>query len=364
MYDVMISGYYGFNNSGDDAILLAIIDNLRKIKKDLRIVVLSKNPEDTAANYGVDSINRFNLFKVISTMKKTRLFLNGGGTLITDITSTRSLMYYLATIYLAKVNGLKVMLYANGIGPVSRSLNRYFTSKIINLVDVITLREEASGLELKALGVTKPEIIVTADPALGLEPADNVETESILSKEKISTDKPLIGFFIRKWVGYDKYSQIVAEAADYIEENYNSKAVFIPLHFPSDLSIAEDIASKMKHDPFILRDMYSVDKLLGIMKRLDLVLGMRLHALIYSVSISVPLIGLIYDPKVQGFLEYVDQPSAGNVADLELESLEKLIDEVWKNKTEIALQLKEGNILLKQKAFENAEIAIKLLKKQ
>lgn len=363
MYDVMISGYYGFNNSGDDAILLAIIDNLRKIKKDLRIVVLSKNPEDTAANYGVDSINRFNLFKVISTMKKTRLFLNGGGTLITDITSTRSLMYYLATIYLAKLNGLKVMLYANGIGPVSRSLNRYFTSKIINLVDVITLREEASGLELESLGVTKPKIIVTADPALGLEPADTAEAERIFSKEKISTDKPLIGFFIRKWVGYDKYSQIIAEAADYIEENYNAKSVFIPLHFPSDLSIAEDIASKMKHEPFILREMYSVDSLLGIMKKLELVLGMRLHALIYSVSISVPLIGLIYDPKVQGFLEYVNQPSAGNVADLELGSFENLIDEVWKNKTTIALQLKEGNILLKQKAFENAEIAISLLEK-
>lgn len=99
------------------------------------------------------------------------------------------------------------------------------------------------------------------------------------------------------------------------------------------------------------------------LKRLDLVLGMRLHALIYSVSISVPVIGLIYDPKVQGFLEYVNQPSAGNVSDLKLESLKKLIDEVWSNKTEIALQLSEGNRLLKQKAFENAEIAIRLLEK-
>ena len=361
MYDVMISGYYGFGNSGDDAILLAIIENLRKIKKDIRIVVLSKNPKDTASIYGVDSIDRFNLFKVIGTMKKTRLFLNGGGNLIQDVTSTRSLVYYLTTIYLAKLMGLKVMLYANGIGPVAGRTNRYFTSKIIDRVDIITLREEASGLELKSLGVKKPEIHVTADPALSLEPAGSEETEKLLQKEGIPADTPLIGFSIRKWSGYEAYSRIIAQAADYIEETCNAKSVFIPLHFPSDLTVAEDIASKMKHAPFILRNTYETDKILGIMKRMDLVLGMRLHALIYSVSLSVPVIGLIYDPKVQGFLEYVNQPWAGNVADLNLDSLKRLIDEVWSNKKEISQQLEKSNRLLKQKAYENAEIAIRLL---
>ena len=361
MYDVMISGYYGFGNSGDDAILLAIIENLRKIKKDIRIVVLSKNPKDTASIYGVDSIDRFNLFKVIGTMKKTRLFLNGGGNLIQDVTSTRSLVYYLTTIYLAKLMGLKVMLYANGIGPVGKSTNRYFTSKIIDKVDIITLREEASGLELKSLGVKKPEIHVTADPALGLEPAGPEEIEKLLQKEGIPADTPLVGFSIRKWSGYEAYSRIIAQAADYIDETYNVKSVFIPLHFPSDLAAAEDIASKMKHAPFILRNIYETDKILGIMKRMDLVLGMRLHALIYSVSLSVPVIGLIYDPKVQGFLEYVNQPWAGNVADLNLDSLKKLIDEVWSNRKEISQQLEKGNRLLKQKAYENAEITIRLL---
>ena len=363
MYDVMISGYYGFNNSGDDAILLAIIDNLRSIKKDIQIVVLSKNPKDTAKNYAVDSIDRFNLLEVIKTMKRTKLFLNGGGNLIQDVTSTRSLMYYLTTIYLAKLIGLKVMLYANGIGPVSKSSNRYFTSRIINRVDVITLREEASSLELAALGIKKPEVIVTADPALGLEPACPEEIQNIFDQEGISVDCPLIGFSIRKWAGYDRYSNIIAQAADYLEEKYNAKPIFIPLHFPSDLSVAEDIASKMKHSPFILRNSYGIDKTLGIMKKLDMVLGMRLHALIYSVSLSVPLIGLIYDPKVQGFLEYVKQPSAGNVADLDLESLKKLIDNVWSNKAAISLQLEQGNKLMKQKAYENAEIAIRLLEK-
>jgi polysaccharide pyruvyl transferase CsaB len=361
MYDVMISGYYGFRNSGDDAILLAIINNLRNIKSDIRIVVLSKTPKITAKNYGVDSIDRFNLFEVVKAMKKTRLFLNGGGNLIQDVTSTRSLVYYLTTIYLAKHMGLKVMLYANGIGPVTRHFNRYLTSKIINLVDVITLREEASLLELEALNVNNPEITVTADPALGLVPADPQEIQQVFINEEIPSDHTLAGFSIRKWAGYERYSPIIAQAADYIEEKYNVKSVFVPLHFPSDLSVAEDIASKMKHTPFIIRNMYDIDKTLGIIKKLDMVLGMRLHALIYAVSLSVPVIGLIYDPKVQGFLEYVGQPSAGNVANLEFENLKQLIDKVWNNRETISRQLEENNNLLKQKAYENAEIAVRLL---
>lgn len=363
MYDVMISGYYGFNNSGDDAILMAIINNLRSIKKDIRIVVLSNSPRDTASTYGVDSIDRFNLFKVISTMKKTRLFLNGGGNLIQDITSTRSLMYYLTTIYLAKRLGLKVMLYANGIGPVLRGINRSLTARIINGVDVITLREESSARELEALGIRKPQILVTADPALGLEPAAREEILEIFAREGIPADRPLVGFYIRKWSGYGRYSSIIAEAADYLEEKYSAKSLFIPLHFPSDLAVAEDIASKMKHTPYVLKDKYGIGHTLGIVRELDMVLGMRLHALIYSVSLAVPVIGLIYDPKVQGFLEYVQQPSAGNVETLELEGLKKLIDEVWSNKAAIAEQLEAGNRVLKRKAFENAEIAIELLKK-
>jgi polysaccharide pyruvyl transferase WcaK-like protein len=238
------------------------------------------------------------------------------------------------------------------------------TSKIINLVDVVTLREESSAQELESLGIRKPEIIVTADPALGLEPAPSEEVNQIFAHEGIYEDGPLVGFYIRKWTGYESYSSIIAKAADYLSEEYNAKAVFIPLHFPSDLEVAEDIASKMKHPSYVLRSRHGIGATLGVVKKLDMVLGMRLHALIYSVSLAVPVIGLIYDPKVQGFLEYVRQPSAGNVETLELASLKKLIDEVWSNKAEISQKLEEGNRVLKRKAFENAEIAIELLNRK
>lgn len=363
MYDVIISGYYGFDNSGDDAILMAIIDNLRSIRQDLRIVILSKKPDKTKSAYGVDAVDRFNLFEVLRVMKNAKLFINGGGTLITDITSTRSLMYYLATIHLAKKMGLKVMLYANGIGPVSGKINRMLTSLVINQVDVITLREDASQNELDSLGITKPEIIVTADPALGLIPADSTETGTLWAREGIETDLPMVGFSIRKWEGYEKYSSIIAELADYMVQTFGVKPVFIPMHFPSDLDVSLDIASKMREKAAVIKNRYNVTQTLGMINQMEMILGMRLHALIYAVSLQVPVIGLIYDPKVEGFLQYVNQPSAGHVKDLESAAVKRLVDEIWRSRSGIKTQLAAQNVELKRKARQNAEIAVRLLEK-
>jgi len=82
--------------------LMAIIDNLRMYRRDLRILVLSRNPLETGLVYNVDSINRFNLLKILLIMRNSKLFINGGGSLIQDNTSTRSLIYYLGMIWLAK----------------------------------------------------------------------------------------------------------------------------------------------------------------------------------------------------------------------------------------------------------------------
>ena len=363
MYDILISGYYGFENSGDDAILMAILDNLRTYKKDIKILVLSKNPEETKRIYGVDTADRYNLNEVIKAIKSSRLFLTGGGNLIQDETSTRSLMYYLATIWMAKKLGLKVMLYSNGIGAIGKKANRLITSRIVNKVDVITLREEKSLKEIKSLNITKPQVIVTADPAFTLTPCKDEEASSILAAEGIIKDKPLIGVSIRKWKNFQGYLKQVAEASDYMIEKLGVQPVFIPMHYPHDVEICHRVASMMKHKAIIIENKYSVSQTLGIIKNMDMIIGMRLHALIYGASLQVPVLGLIYDPKVEGFLEYINQPSAGNVEDLNYEHLIKSIENVWDNRQQIKEELIVTKQLLMGKALQNAEIAIELLNK-
>lgn len=363
MYDILISGYYGFENSGDDAILMAILDNLRTYKKDIKILVLSKNPEETKRIYGVDTAYRFNFSEVMKAMKNSKLFLNGGGNLIQDESSTRSLMYYLATIWMAKKLGLKVMLYSNGIGAINKKINRLITSRVINEADIITLREEKSLKELESLHITKPQVLVTADPAFTLAPCSDEETSSILAAEGIVKNKPLVGISVRKWKNFQSYIKQVAEAADYMVEKLKVQPVLIPMHYPHDVDICHTIASMMKHQPIIIKNKYSVSQTLGIIKSMDMIIGMRLHALIYGASLQVPVLGLIYDPKVEGFLEYINQPSAGNVEDLNYEHLIQSIENVWDNRYQIKEQLSVSKQLFVDKALQNAEIAIELLNK-
>lgn len=361
MYDILISGYYGFENSGDDAILMAILDNLRCYKRDVKILVLSKKPEETKRIYGVDAADRFNFNEVVKAMKSSKLFLNGGGNLIQDDTSTRSLMYYLSTIWLAKKLGLKVMLYSNGIGPIDRKLNRIITSKVINKADVITLREEASFAEVKRLSVTKPKVLVTADPAFTLKPCTDSEAASILAAESINTNAPLVGISARKWRGHEIYAHKIAAAADHLYEKYGIKAVLIPMHYPHDNEINDEIASLMKHKPYIINHKYNVPQTLGIIKNMDMVLGMRLHALIYGASLQVPVVGLPYEPKVEDFLDYMNQPSAGHVEKLEYDRMIEVVEKVWTDRSLIKDRLAEAKQSFVDKAMQNAEIAISLL---
>lgn len=363
MYDVMISGYYGFKNSGDDALLMAIINNLRTYKKDIKILVLSMNPRETKKVYGVDAINRFNVFQILWHMRHTKLLINGGGSLIQDITSTQSLMYYLGIIWMAKKMGMKVMVYANGIGPIEKEKNIKITRDVINRVDMVTLREKGSEEELRRLGITVPPIQVTADPAVTLEAVNDQEIEELLQEEGIAPTALLVGFSLRDWKGEErKYSDVIARTADYMIEQYGATPVFIPMQYPRDISIAKTVVSKMKGKAYIISRKYSVQQTLGIVKRMELLVGMRLHALIYAATFGVPVIGLVYEPKVEGFLKYAHQASAGHVSRLDEGRLKKQIDEIWAKRASIKNDLKQVTTELKEKALENARVAVELLK--
>jgi L-malate glycosyltransferase len=360
-YDVMISGYYGFHNSGDDAILKAIIDNLRIRKEDIRVMVLSKTPMETKLNHFVDSINRINLLKIFFTMKKTKLFINGGGNLMQDSTSTRSIMYYLATTWVATLMHCKVMVYANGIGPINKNFNRKLTQLVLNKVDIITLRENLSKKDLLKLKITKPSIIVTADPALTVASIDSNEIDSIFKEEGINLEGKFVGFSARICESNITYNEsIIAQIADYMIEKYGIIPVFIPMQ-PKDLIIIDCIISKMKGVGYAIRGNYDASSIIGIISRMELLIGMRLHSLIYAASLGIPVIGLVYDSKVEAFIQYFQQTSAGDVRQLTLEKFTPLVDHVWDNRKRIKTDLIQVTIRLKEKAYENSRIAIELL---
>lgn len=363
MKRILISGYHGFGNCGDEAILISMVNNLKSSYPDLEMIALSKDPEETSRIYGIKSINRINIFSIIWQLLRSNLLISGGGSLLQDVTSTRSLIYYLGVITLAKLMFRPVMIYANGIGPIKRPINRLLTRIILNRVNIITLRDEDSSLLLRNIGITRPEIIVTADPVFTLTAVDDNQVEEILSREGIDLSKPLLGVSIRKW-GSQKTEMLIADAIDGLIKNYDYNIVFIPMHMPNDLETIKRVQNMMKFKSYALSGNYSVREYMGLVGKMDILISMRLHTLIFAAVQNIPMIGIIYDPKVQSILDLVDQPSVGDVARFDKYKLYSLVDDIIANRADVLKRLERRIKDLKEKAKLNDNIVIGLLEKK
>lgn len=359
--EAAILGYYGYGNSGDDALLRAITNDMKQVDPAFTPIVLSNNPEKTSRTYGVECINRFAPIQIFKALKKAKLFIVGGGSLIQDITSTKSLLYYLYCIRTAKKRGLKVMLYANGIGPITKKSNEKRAAKILNMVDVITLRDSESAKLLEKMNVTKPEIILTADPAFSLKPADASSTDKILAE--LGIKEKYVCMSVRNWSeGSDKVLEGIARMADYISQKHGLLPVFVPMQYTKDKEVSEKIISLMKQKGVFIDKALEIEKMLGLIARSEAVVAVRLHMLVFGALAKVPSIGIEYDPKVSSFQEYIGQPYCIKPCDIENDSYEAIIDKFMADRDKAAEKLNETVPSMKEKALENAKIAVNLYK--
>ncbi|NLW40859.1 MAG: polysaccharide pyruvyl transferase CsaB [Tissierellia bacterium] len=360
---ILISGYYGFDNSGDDAILKAIVKDIKNQDNSIEITVLSNNPIFTEKVYDIKAVNRFKLKDVIGAIRKCHLFISGGGSLLQDVTSTRSLLYYLTLMKLAKLFNKPTMVYANGIGPIDRKLNRLLTKKTLEKVDLITLRDQDSKDFLEELGVNNKNIFVTADPVFTLEGSHESKVNYILNEEGVSQDRPLIGFSVRKWMGEENLILNTAKAIDYITEEYKVNVLLIPMHYPEDLSICNSILEKVTNkNSYIISNQYSVEDIMGIIGKLEMIVAMRLHSLIYAAAQKVPMVGIVYDPKIVGFLKSIGMDNMCPAEGLKYEALISNIDYVWRNRRDLREKLKELDIEMRKQALKNVHMALELLR--
>lgn len=364
MNEILISGYYGFKNSGDDALLLSIIEDLKQHRLGDQVVVLSANPDETAKIYGVRSIKRTNPFRVLQHMLRSKLLISGGGTLIQDGTSTKSLLYYLAIIMTARMTGTKVMLYSNGIGPLKKGANRKRTKRVLNRVQLITLRDKASKKVLDEIGVTKPKIVITADPAFLLASSPLAMGRHFIINSGAPAGKKYLGISIRQWKNLPAdFTDTIAAAADYAADQYDFYPVFMPMQPKKDYHICVNVMNKMKNGASVISGDVPIHDMLSIVANMTMCIGMRLHTLIYAAAMSVPIIGLVYDPKVSGFMEYAGQDLYQQVEELTAQKLCALIDACAADYEKRKVKLNQTRDEMKQRAVLNGEYAARLFER-
>ncbi len=352
---VVICGAYGKGNSGDNAILNAIVGQLRAIDPDVPITALSRDPTETRLCAGVDSVYTFNLCKIGKCMRRSKLYISGGGTLMQDATSTRSLLYYLFSIRQAAKRGCRVMLYGCGIGPIGKAKNRRRASKTLNrYAEVISVRDVYSKDFLKELGVIKPEIHLTADPALLIDPPESDELHSYLRRSGIERDKKYLMIAVRPWEGFSPAP--FAEAAEYACRTYGYTPVLYCMEPNRDEAAAKAVAQKLNIPYLFLKAGSNGEEILTLVRRMSLVVSMRLHTLIFAAGQNVPMVGVVYDPKVSGFLDYLGKPHYADLKDANAAKLTALIDDAVRDG-------ESSNVdRLRSLAAENGTLAKKLLK--
>ena len=325
---IMICGAYGRGNAGDDAILEAIVQEMRALDPERTICVMSRRPKETRLVYRTGAVYTFNIFSVLHKFRKAALYINGGGSLMQDVTSTRSLWYYCYTLRAAKKRGCKVMMYGCGIGPINRAGNRKMAAKTIDRsVDRITLRDDNSRHELTDMGVTRPDIRVSADPTIILDAAPAEVVSLAMEQSGIDPNGRYIGFGLRHWKGLDAALPAIAAAANYAYEKHGLTPVFVPIEFPSDLTPAERVGSLLRCPWYAVRTRQPIEVTIGILARMKTVVGIRLHSLMFSAGQGVPVVGLSYDIKVDGFLKYIGSRTCLQLRTVQADELCRLIDE-------------------------------------
>lgn len=360
MNSVVISGYYGFKNAGDEAILMAVISQLRKKDSNIKITVLSGDPVYTKNTYGVDAVNRASFPDVYRAIKNSTLFISGGGSLLQDVTSNRSLIYYLGVIKLAQLLKKPVVIYGQGIGPITKKRNRWLATQILNSVSTITVRDRASKIYLLDMGVKNKDIHITADPVLAMERIDISIGRDILTSSGIdmNSNKPLIGVATRPWQNSNDFSNILSSALDSLINDLGARVVFIPFHREEDVAESRKIAERMKGKVVVLGDDCSVEELISVIGNLDLLIGVRLHSLIFAALMDVPLLGISYDPKIDGFLKSIGQNSIGHVNDIDLGDLIMGLQKGWNKRNLIKTETFQAMVNLKTNADSNVDVAI------
>jgi polysaccharide pyruvyl transferase CsaB len=323
---VVLCGYYGFGNAGDELILAGMLGELRSLRPGLAVTVISGDPASTRESHGVDAVHWQDVPAIAARVDKADLVLVGGGGLFQEYSgidrdSLFTDRHYAITFYaepaiLGALHARPVMLYAIGVGPLVSEHGRRVVRAACDAAQVITLRDEESARLVASLGVDPARLRVTADPVFALPVGGGERTQEGLARTLPPGETPLVGVALRHWdVGVASYfwEKEVAAGLDAFLETHEARLLFVPFQHlarasENDAAVAERVRSLLRHPEraSVLPSGGDPIALGAILGRCDLVVGMRLHAMILAATAGVPAVALSYDPKVELVMRQLD----------------------------------------------------------
>ncbi len=358
----LVSGYYGFGNAGDEAILGGLLEGFRQVMPEAELTVSSGNPAETISEHGVLAVPR-GLGSVRKRLRLSDVLISGGGGLLQDVTSWRSPLYYLAVVQLAVLARRPVAFVGQSIGPLKRHWVRSLVRRGLSTVGAIAVRDELSRETIERLGLSSG-VETTADLAFILPRPTEAEIAAARSKAGVAkVSDPLAAVSLRRLPGGNEDGRVLQAAAIIGRAcgEIGLRPLLIPLQSPRDFDLAQAAAAEMATSSAIVAPPLRAREILALMASCRLVIAMRLHALIFAALCTVPLVALSYDPKVDGLMEHLGLAPAMSMDRLDADQLRRAIVDVWGNRDELREALVARAANLRLRALRNVEIAVSLL---
>lgn len=290
----VLCGYYGKGNGGDEALLASL---LQMLPESVTPLVLSGNPAETRKRYRVKACDRFSFFQVLRALRQSDALIWGGGSLIQDVTSAVSPLYYAGLMGLAQQLGLKTIAWAQGIGPIERQLNRRIAQQCFAGCTAVSVRDRGSAALLNEWNIPfiqapDPVWALDAKPVNGLGDLPAPRVAVTLRSHPTLTPERLTN---------------LTQALIHFQKATQTCILLIPFQASQDLSIAESIQSQLP-GPNHLFQLQDPKELKGVFRGVEMAIGMRYHSLIMAAAEECRCFALSYDPKVSQLMTQLNLP--------------------------------------------------------
>lgn len=332
---IIIAGYYGFDNAGDELILRALVERYRRQDPASPVIVFSADPIKTAAVFNVTAINRWNPFAWIGAMLKAKLFVLGGGGLLQESTGSLNHLYYLSMVLIAKFLGCKTETIGLGIDPLRGIFNRWLTGRVFNYsVDRIQVRDKASMRILRSAGVDR-----------------QVDTQPDLVFElNVPAAKPVgsrIALVPAPWKNHAGWDQDLAFFCNALHEKLGQPIDLIPFFLEQDVPLSQKVRAQAKCE-LGLRIWEKPEDLMAWIPEYELVIGMRFHALVLATKAGVAYVGWGNQSKVRQFCVEQSQPYWDFDRGWNSDSVLRQVSDAWTRRAQAVNPKPTGSTVLVQ----------------
>jgi len=322
---ILIGGYYGHGNLGDESILATMVLELRARHPGVSFTVVSGDPEATRARHDVDVVHERDWPRLIDAAGSADLVVLGGGGLLHDHWGSDEATFLdrahwgltacAALAFLASAFERPFMICSVGVGPLVSDEGRRLTRLIVERASAVTVRDRASADLLREIGITRTDVLIAADPVFLSGPALHSEPHSGRLQSPATTGVRL-AVAIRHWDRNDEAAGLpaaLATALDAAITRHDATVEFVAFQagregdLTDDLAAAELVRARMTHAARtrvtpVPPDAAAVQALFA---STSLVVAMRLHAAILATTAGVPIVALAYDAKVRHVMEQI-----------------------------------------------------------